>query len=65
MAIRAAAQRKPRARVMRALTWAFSASARPFEGPPPRVAPMGVLYRDRVARVERGDRDVGSAADYR
>src|SRR6266700_5256631 len=48
MAIRAAALRKPRARVMRALTWAFSASARPFEGPPPRVAPMGVLYRDRV-----------------
>ena len=48
MAIRAAALRKPRARVMRALTWAFSASARPFEGPPPRVASMGVLYRDRV-----------------
>jgi hypothetical protein len=31
MFIRAAALRKPRARVMRALTWEFSASARPFD----------------------------------
>ncbi len=37
MAMRAAALRKPRARVMRALSWEFSASARPLEGPPSRV----------------------------
>ena len=40
MFMRAVALRKPRARVMRALTWALRASARPFEGPPPRVATM-------------------------
>src|SRR5260370_40555133 len=48
MLMRAAALRNPRARVIRALTWEFSASARPFDGPPPRVASMGFRYRDRV-----------------
>src|ERR1700677_4748598 len=48
MAIRAAALRKPRARVMRALIWALRASARPFDGPPSNVAQMRSLNLDRV-----------------
>jgi len=46
--MRAVALRKPRARVMRALTWALRASARPLDGPPSSVAWMEVLYRDRI-----------------
>ena len=38
MFIRAVALRNPRARVISALTWEFSASARPLEGPPSRVS---------------------------
>src|SRR6266702_4181366 len=47
-AIRVVALRKPRARVMRALTWALSASARPFETAWSRVLSMVARYRDRV-----------------
>ena len=46
--MRAVALRKSLALVTRAFIWAFRASARPFEGPPSRVASMGVLYRDKV-----------------